>query len=64
MKTLPDGDVRMERLYLVVFALAALVVTLAVYQPAWHGGLLWDDEAHITNAGLRSAVELGGSGLS
>ena len=63
MKTLPDDGVRMERLYLVVFALAALVVTLAVYQPAWHGGLLWDDEAHITKTELRSAEGLGeGSG--
>ena len=59
LKTRPYDDVRMERLYLVVFTLAALVVTLAVYQPAWHGGVLWDDDAHITNAGLRSVEGLG-----
>jgi Flp pilus assembly protein TadD len=31
-----------------------LVATLAVYQPAWHGGFLWDDDAHVTEAALRS----------
>jgi protein O-mannosyl-transferase len=38
-----------------VLFLALLLVTLAAYQPAWHGGLLWDDDAHITASGLRSA---------
>ena len=33
---------------------ALLLATLAVYQPAWHGGLLWDDDAHVTEAALRS----------
>ncbi len=33
---------------------ALLLATLATYQPAWHGGLLWDDDAHVTAAGLRS----------
>ncbi len=34
-------------------------VTLAAYQPAWHGGVLWDDDAHLTPAGLRSLSGLG-----
>jgi protein O-mannosyl-transferase len=34
---------------------AALVLaTLAAYSPAWNGGLLWDDESHVTKAALRS----------
>lgn len=33
---------------------ALLLAALAAYQPAWHGGMLWDDEAHVTKAGLRS----------
>lgn len=31
-----------------------VLLTLAVYYPAWHGGVLWDDDAHITRASLRS----------
>ncbi len=33
---------------------ALLAATLAAYQPAWHGGLVWDDEAHVTRPELRS----------
>ncbi len=33
---------------------ALLLATLTVYQPAWHGGFLWDDDAHVTEAALRS----------
>ncbi|HUR20594.1 MAG TPA: glycosyltransferase family 39 protein, partial [Vicinamibacterales bacterium] len=33
---------------------ALLLVTLAAYYPAWHGGFLWDDDAHITRVDLRS----------
>ncbi len=33
---------------------ALLLATLAVYQPAWRGGFLWDDDAHVTEAALRS----------
>jgi hypothetical protein len=32
-----------------------LGVTLAVYQPAWNGTPLWDDDANITKPALRSA---------
>ena len=31
---------------------------MGVYQPAWHGGLLWDDGAHLTRAALRSTAGL------
>jgi tetratricopeptide (TPR) repeat protein len=31
-----------------------VIVTAAAYYPAWHGGLLWDDPAHITRPELRS----------
>ena len=29
-------------------------VTLAVYLPALGGGMLWDDDAHVTRLALRS----------
>ena len=38
--------------WLLPLGLLALVAT--IYAPAWHGGLLWDDPAHITRADLRS----------
>ena len=42
------------------FLLAAAWVALAAatflaYQPAWRGGLVWDDDAHVTRTDLRSA---------
>jgi tetratricopeptide (TPR) repeat protein len=36
------------------FCLILAVVTLLAYQPAWHGQLLWDDDANITTPELRS----------
>lgn len=33
---------------------ALLLATLIAYLPAWHGGPLWDDEAHLTREALRS----------
>jgi tetratricopeptide (TPR) repeat protein len=41
-----------SKLWLLFAGLALL--TLAVYFPVWHGGMLWDDDAHITRADLRS----------
>jgi tetratricopeptide (TPR) repeat protein len=34
---------------------AIILATLLAYQPAWHGGLLWDDNAHITSTAFQSA---------
>jgi protein O-mannosyl-transferase len=34
---------------------ALLLATFAAYQPVWHGGMLWDDDGHITAPNLRSA---------
>jgi tetratricopeptide (TPR) repeat protein len=36
------------------FCLILAVVTMLAYQPAWHGGLLWDDDANIASPELRS----------
>src|SRR5215475_10748375 len=37
-----------------IFAAVLAVVTMLAYQPAWHGGVLWDDEAHIGAPELRT----------
>jgi protein O-mannosyl-transferase len=37
-----------------VFAAALVVAVLLVYQPAWHGAFIWDDDAHVTGPELRS----------
>ncbi|MGA2060063.1 MAG: hypothetical protein ABSG67_06250, partial [Thermoguttaceae bacterium] len=32
---------------------AALVIAVFLaYQPAWQGGFIWDDDAHVTNPEL------------
>src|SRR5262249_55943366 len=36
------------------FCLILAVITLLAYQPAWHGGLLWDDNFNIVTPELRS----------
>ena len=36
------------------FCLILAIVTILAYQPAWNGGFLWDDDAHIATAQLRS----------
>jgi hypothetical protein len=48
-----------ERWTFWIFALALLVATLAVYHQAWHGGMLWDDNFHLTRPDLRSWQGLG-----
>ncbi len=35
-----------------------LALTLVAYAPAWHGGMLWDDDGHMTSPELRSAAGL------
>jgi tetratricopeptide (TPR) repeat protein len=42
------------------FVLGVVVATLLAYRPAWHGGLLWDDEGHLIPVALRSWEGLGG----
>jgi protein O-mannosyl-transferase len=37
---------------------ALIVVTLAAYRPVWYGGLLWDDDGHLTKPALQSAAGL------
>ena len=36
------------------FSAALLVTVFLVYQPAWQGGLIWDDTEHVTRPELRS----------
>jgi protein O-mannosyl-transferase len=37
-----------------LFAAALVAAVFLAYQPAWQGGQLWDDDAHITRPELRS----------
>jgi tetratricopeptide (TPR) repeat protein len=37
-----------------IFCLILAVVTLLAYQPAWQGGLLWDDDFNVATPQLRS----------
>jgi tetratricopeptide (TPR) repeat protein len=37
-----------------LLGLLLLAATLMAYQPVWHAGFVWDDDAHITSPGLRS----------
>jgi len=48
----PARAARTTRPWLVFVVLA--IVTLAAYQPAWHGGMLWDDDMHLTPLVLAS----------
>jgi tetratricopeptide (TPR) repeat protein len=40
--------------YHVTSYLSIIVATALVYQPVWHGAMLWDDDRHITSAALQS----------
>jgi tetratricopeptide (TPR) repeat protein len=51
--TPPSDQKRLGRATTAVLVLAVLGATLAAYQPALHGGLLWDDAAHITARSLQ-----------
>jgi protein O-mannosyl-transferase len=48
--------VRLKRGYLIL-ALVLVVTTILAYQPAWHGGFIWDDDAYITNNELLTAPD-------
>src|SRR5262245_42599262 len=37
-----------------ILAAVLALVTILAYQPAWHGGVLWDDEPHIGGPELRT----------
>ena len=37
-----------------ICALLLVVITVLAYQPVWHGGFIWDDDAHVTSPQLRS----------
>jgi protein O-mannosyl-transferase len=41
-----------------LFAAALVAVVVLAYQPAWQGGFLWDDDAHVTRPELRSTEGL------
>jgi len=41
-----------------LFAAALVAAVFLAYQPAWHGGFLWDDDAHVTKPELRSVQGL------
>ena len=55
MASAPDATGSSHRRRFWLFALALWLVTLLAYQPAWHGGVLWDDDVHLTRAELQSA---------
>ena len=37
-----------------LLAAALVIVVFLAYQPAWQGGFIWDDDAHLTKPDLRS----------
>jgi len=45
-----------NRTWLVFVVLVA--ATVLAYAPAWNGGMLWDDDAHVTRSALRSVEGL------
>lgn len=55
--TTPDTPIRERRETgrAVAYLAALIVAVLLAYQPAWHGGELWDDDGHITKPELESA---------
>src|SRR5262249_36831188 len=43
-----------QREWLLAAMLGAAVFLAYLHRPAWQGGLLWDDDAHVTRPELRS----------
>src|SRR5213596_2986195 len=46
-----------SRLRIYSLALILCALTFVVYQPAWNGGFIWDDDAYITNNELLTAPD-------
>jgi tetratricopeptide (TPR) repeat protein len=46
-----------SRLRVYSLALTLCALTFVVYQPAWNGGFLWDDDAYVTNNDLLTASD-------
>jgi protein O-mannosyl-transferase len=40
-----------------MYAVILAGVTVFAYQPAWHGGFIWDDDAYVTNNELLTAPD-------
>ena len=40
-----------------LFGLFLVVATIIAYQPAWHGGFIWDDDKYVTKNPLLSAPD-------
>ena len=55
----PIIDKRLERIQTILFSVVIVAITLAVYYPAWHGGMIWDDDAHLTRPELQTTAGLG-----
>lgn len=53
-KARPAPGLARSRVNLWLLFIAIAVVTLLAYQPAWRGGSLWDDDAHLTPPSLSS----------
>jgi tetratricopeptide (TPR) repeat protein len=49
-----EGFLQRSRRHDWLLGFCLLAVTLIAYQPVWHAGFIWDDEAHVTRAELRS----------
>ena len=45
--------------FMAILAMTLVVATVAAYRPAWYGGMLWDDDGHLTKPELRSLEGLG-----
>jgi protein O-mannosyl-transferase len=50
-----DAWLRPSALKNCVFAIALGAAVFLAYLPAWHGGLIWDDDAHVTRPELQSS---------
>jgi len=53
-----SASIDADRPQLLWWCASLLIATLIAYQPAWHGTLLWDDDAHLTRPELQSTAGL------